>query len=434
MKNRINRIFLIPLLALIGICSLSQGRAMAQGGEPTKAETKLYGKTVSKPSVKACNKFLKTYPQSVYAKQLTDLRDSLIFFVETDRQDAVAVENFTQQYPQSRYTTRAEELLETLDTPETTESEAWTIATETIRTMDAGSAEALPFRYRNREYIAIFQAMAPDLAFGSVRISIIGKTGEGWEMSSETEIDKYISSEAMNRSVPVEKAQTLRIHGKKMLQFSYINYTAGNPRNLEYVANLIGIDGKDNCSAMFYGVNLSKDIPQKGEAFTIEGRSPETMAQGGLSREQAYLMEKLAGNKDLKKISEADALTDDAIAWWLAKNPKAMANAQTLTFGNLPEECSLVFAFKKARKENSKSFQAAVIDLRGYTVVVSLNKTTGKYILVWAETECKNKKKDRYLADIYFESNGSTLDLFYYKGKTTFKYHISLLAKTIRRQ
>lgn len=422
------------LVAILALCCMAHGTAMAQDGGPTKAETKLYGKTVSKPSVKACNKFLKSYPQSVYAKELTDLRDSLIFFAETDRQDAVAVENFTQQYPQSRYTSRATELLETLETPETTEADAWAIATEAISTMDAGSAEALPFRYRNREYIAVFQAMAPDLAFGSVRISILGKTGEGWEMSSETELDKYISSEAMNRSVPAEKAQTTRIHGKKMLQFSYLNYTAGSPRNLEYVANVVGVDGKDICSAMFYGVNLSRDIPQKHGAFTIEGRSPETMAQGGLSREQAFLLEKISGNKELKSISEADALTDDAIAWWLARNPKAMTNAQTLTFGSLPDESSLVAAFKKARKENSKSFQAAVIDLRGYTVVVALSKSSGKYSLVWAESECKNKKKDRYLADIYFESNGSTLDLFYYKGKTTFKYHVSLLAKTIRRQ
>lgn len=432
--NRFNTILRITVLAALGLCSVAHSTSMAQDTVTTKAETKLYGKTVSKPSVKACNKFLKTYPQSAYAKELTDLRDSLILFTETDRQDAIAVESFTQQYPRSRYTAQAAELLETLDTPTTTESEAWKIATESIRTMDAGSAEALPFRYRNREYIAVFQTLSPDLAFGSVRISILVKTEEGWTVDSEMEFDKYVSSESMNRSVPVEKAQALRVHGKKMLLFSYLNYTAGDPRNLEYVTNVVGMEGKEICSAMFYGVNLSKDIPQKHGEFTIEGRSPETMAQGGLSREQAFLMEKISDNKDLKKISEADALTDDAIAWWLAKNPKAMTSAQSLAFGNLPDECSLVAAFKKARKENSKSFQAAVIDLRGYTVVVSLSKTTGKYSLVWAETECKNKKKDRYLADIYFESNGSTLDLFYYKGKTTFKYHISLLAKTIRRQ
>lgn len=421
-------------LATLALCSMTYVTAMAQDSVPTKAETKLYGKTVSKPSVKACNKFLKTYPQSVYAGQLTDLRDSLVFFAETDRSDAIAVEDFTKQYPKSRYTPLAVELLETLETAETTDDEAWEAATAHIRTLDAGATEALPFRYRNREYVAVIQTMAPDLAFGSVRISTLAKTEGSWALESETELDKYISSETMNRSVPAEKARAIRIHGKKMLMFSYLNYTAGAPRNLEYVANVVGVDGKDICSAMFYGVNLSKDIPQKHGAFSIEGRSPETMAQGGLSREQAFLLERLADNKDLKKISDADALTDDAIAWWLARNPKAMTSAQNLSFGSLPDECSLVAAFKKARKENSKSFQAAVIDMRGYTAVVSLNKSNGKYSLVWAETECKNKKQDRYLADIYFESNGSTLDLFYYKGKTTFKYHISLLAKTIRRQ
>ena len=39
---------------------------------PNKAETTLYQKTVAKPSVKAADKFLKKYPESVYAQKVQD--------------------------------------------------------------------------------------------------------------------------------------------------------------------------------------------------------------------------------------------------------------------------------------------------------------------------------------------------------------------------
>ena len=40
----------------------------------TPAETKLYNKTLKKPSVKAYDKFLNKYPQSVYSLEILTLR------------------------------------------------------------------------------------------------------------------------------------------------------------------------------------------------------------------------------------------------------------------------------------------------------------------------------------------------------------------------
>ena len=47
-------------------------------GAQTKAETSLYGKTVKKFSIKAADKFLKKYPNSVYAPKVLHLKDSVM--------------------------------------------------------------------------------------------------------------------------------------------------------------------------------------------------------------------------------------------------------------------------------------------------------------------------------------------------------------------
>lgn len=48
------------------------------------------------------------------------------------------------------------------------------------------------------------------------------------------------------------------------------------------------------------------------------------------------------------------------------------------------------------------------------------------------EPVCKNKRTDKYIRSYFFESDGTTLDVVYYKGKTTFKNKISLASQSIR--
>ena len=140
----------------------------------------------------------------------------------------------------------------------------------------------------------------------------------------------------------------------------------------------------------------------------------------------------MADDRSLVQITRADALTDEAIAWWLENNPKAATSAKKLLFGQLPEECSIVEAFAKNRnKEKSGSYTAALFDIRGYTVVCERNGA-GEYALVWCEPKCKDRSRDKYLNTIYFEK-GATLCLYYYKGRTTFKYRINLSSKSITR-
>ena len=131
--------------------------------------------------------------------------------------------------------------------------------------------------------------------------------------------------------------------------------------------------------------------------------------------EISWLAARLRENKALVPLSKADLLTDTAIQWWIKKNPKAETTASKLTFGQLDPESSLVEAFKKARKEKGKNVNAAQFDVRGYTVICIQNRKEGNYTLVWCEPVCRNKKTDKYLDTFFFESDGTTLDLIYYR-------------------
>ena len=84
------------LISIAALMALSLGILSAQ----TPAETKLYNKTLKKPSVKAFEKFLAKYPSSVYSLEILTLRDSTLF-AAIDKEDAEAVEAFAAAHPDS---------------------------------------------------------------------------------------------------------------------------------------------------------------------------------------------------------------------------------------------------------------------------------------------------------------------------------------------
>jgi hypothetical protein len=212
------------------------------------------------------------------------------------------------------------------------------------------------------------------------------------------------------------------------LSFNYIN-SVDKGKNIEYVASLYEPAEGSVTHAMFYGRDMSGK-----DGLKIEGQCPEALSMVVLP-ENAWLLNRINSDSRMVPIAKADALTDDSIAWWLAKNPEAETRASRLNFGALDEESSLVAGFKTARsrdKDSSRSFTAAMFDIRDYTVIVAYSKTYKNYILVWCEPVCVNKNRDKLLNNIYFEDD-SSLALFYYKGKTTFKNRINLASRTIRR-
>ena len=149
-----------------------------------------------------------------------------------------------------------------------------------------------------------------------------------------------------------------------------------------------------------------------------------------LSAEVAWLVNRLRTNPMLVQLSKADYLTDASLKWWQERNPKALTAQQAkLAFGKLDKESSLVEAFQKAQKEKGKSYNVAKITLRNHVSVIAQSKSSGEYLLIWAEPVTKGKELRTY----YFENDGTTLDLVFYQGKSMFKLKISLASQAMRR-
>jgi hypothetical protein len=385
----------------------------------TPAETKLYNKTLKKPSVKAYDKFLNKYPDSVYAVEILTLKDSTLF-AAVDKEDAEAVEAFAAEHPSSPIIGQVEEIIARHNTSPLTREEALAA----VRALAPEAADAVGWRRGNRDY-----ALGLAAADGALRLYRCALSADGaWTLADTSVPERYNLDSKLTDCRLDGPVELVEINDKKYLSFNYIN-SVDKGKNIEYVASLYEPADESVTHAMFYGRDMSGK-----DGLKIEGQCPEALSMVVLP-ENAWLLNRINSDPRLVPIAKADALTDDSIAWWLAKNPEAETRASRLNFGALDEESSLVAGFKTARsrdKDSSKSFTAAMFDIRDYTVIVAYSKTYKNYILVWCEPVCVNKNRDKLLNNIYFEDD-SSLALFYYKGKTTFKNRINLASRTIRR-
>ena len=405
-----NRLFTIAAAAL-----LAMGTLHAQA----PAETKLYNKTLKKPSVKAYDKFLKKYPSSVYSIEIRTLKDSTLF-AAVDQEDAAAVEAFAAAHPDSPIADQVEAVIARHNTSPLTREEALAA----LRALAPSAADAVGYRRANRDYA--LGLAAADGALALYRGSL-GADG-AWTLADTPAPERYTLDPKLSDCRLDGPVELVEINGKNLLSFNYIN-SADNNKNIEYVASLYDPEDGSFTHAMFYGRDMSGK-----DGLKVEGQCPEALSTLA-TPENAWLLNRINSDPRLVPIAKADALTDDSIAWWLEKNPNAETNASRLNFGALDEESSLVAGFKVARsrdKDSSKSFTAAMMDIRDYTVIVAYSKTYKNYILVWCEPVCKDKNRDKLLNNIYFEDDAN-LALFYYKGRTTFKNRINLASRTIRR-
>ena len=334
-------------------------------GAQTRAETSLYGKTMKKPSVKAADKFLKKYPASVYAPKVQQMKDSLLLLDYIDANVNLL-----------------------------TKEEALQVA--------GGAVDAIGWKKDRVQHVL---ALDPDLT-----LRVLAPDGSLEEQRSIPVYSMEASPQPLQLVTPMEWISPLG--GQR----NYIHFAYRNG-NSEYVEALYLPEEDLVNQALFYGTPLPD--------AQIEGQSPEMMEGLSLSAEQAFLVGLLKENPSLIRLSKADLLTDESIRWWREKNPKAETSASKLVFGRLDPESSLVAACKGAPKEKGKNSSAALFDIRGYTVICVVKN--GDYSLVWCEPVCRNRKTDKYIRSFFYESDGTTLDLVYYKGKTTFKKKISLL-------
>ena len=353
---------IICLMTLLALALMLPAAASAQ----SRAETSLYGKTLKKATVKDADKFLKKYPSSVYAPQVQQLKDSLLYL----------------QFVKDNVSQLAKE--------------------EALRV--AGAAlDAVGWKKDGKEHV-----LALDEDF---TLRILSADGQLEETRS---LQRYSMEDAPGS---LSLVQPMTVTAPFSAQRQYIRFSYRNGAS-EYVEALYRPEEDLLSQALFYGTPL--------EDGCIEGQSPELMEGVTQTAELAWLAARLKENASLLPLSKADMLTDASIQWWLKKNPKAETTASKLSFGQLDAESSLVEAYKKARKESGKNCNVAVFDVRGYTVICAGTKKGGDYTLLWCEPVCKSRKTDKYIHSIFFENDGTTLDVVYYKARTTFKNKISL--------
>lgn len=384
------RFTLYLLAALLVLCAGAPAQAQS------KKETKLYEKTLKTRTAAAYGKFLKKFPESVYAAEISALRDTLLYISPVSADEAFDI--LTGLLPELQRDENQPQIL-----------------------------KAIGYRDEGRDYV-LGVCIAPLIVpSGSVRVYGSECIKGVWQPVFTADYERYHLNEMADAlSFLLGQVELVKIGGQRWLHAAYRNVPVDG-QVLEHVETLLEPLGSTAVSAVFYGK------PLDGQKRRIEGQSPESLVAAELRSEEInYLLAAMTEDPSLVQIAQADALTDEAIAWWLDNNPKAATSASKLLFGQLPEECSIVEAFKKNRnKETSGKYTAALFDIRGYTVVCVRNGA-GEYSLVWCEPKCKDRSRDKYLNTIYFEK-GATLCLYYYKGRTTFKYRINLANKSIVR-
>ena len=356
-----------------------------------KAETKLYQKTLSKPSVEAFDKFLKKYPSSVYASDILARKDTLLNISPYDMTQAAAIA-------------------------------AGLLPSDAVFRAIADRREAV-----DRIYAVCLSGEG--LALDQVRIVSFRQVRGDWEQESVYDAPAADPGETDCRYF-MDSTSVLTIRDTRYLRFNYMLASLDGSTQT-YVAAAYAPQTDDFGCVAFEGNSELKD--GDSAPYRLSGRVNE-MALSGMERPFMRLMlQDVRNNPLLEEIPENFWLTDAAINWWLTQNPDALTTATHLKFNILQEESSLVEEYKNAKgKKNSSKYTAAMFDHRGYTVIVVYQKDDKNYVLAWAETECADHYRDRLLNSIAFDA-ANTLARSYYHGNRTFKYRLNLTSKNLRR-
>ena len=372
----------ILLCALLLAC----GTASAQ----KKAETKLFNKTLANPTLASFDKFLGKYPNSVYAPVILGKKDTLLNVSPYSMEDAAAI---------------AAPFL-----GEGAQYKAWGARKEAV------------------DRIHTLAISADSLDLGYIRLLTLIRGKNGWSVDNSYDLPGF-EDEEMASAAFVDSCCFVRILKKDCLRFNCLMSSQDGSRQ-DYVAAIWNPLDEQFYRVMFSG----KNILDKGDApYRIQGRSDFKLQSATNRPEMQLLARDIDANANLVAVSDADYLTDEAMQFWLKNNPDALTTARKVAAATLPAESSLVEAYQKAKgKQNSSKYRAAMFDFRGYTVIVAYQKESDDYILAWVEPECKNHYRDRLLNSISFTS-ASTLEMFYYHGNRTFKYHLNLASKALSR-
>lgn len=355
----------------------------------TRAETRQYGKTVAAGDVKSFDKFLKKYPDSVYAPDILARKDTLLNITPYSLFDAEGI--------------------------------AGPFAGENAL------FKAVPSRKDAVDRIDVIAVRADSLKTGEFRVMTLLKDNrDSWNM--ESCYDRIVFDDEEISSVEfVDTSFVASISHSTCLFFNCL-LSSGNGLHQDYLA-VAYFPARDVISTeLFSGKNI---LGKDESGYRILGRMEQADAVS--APEKNLLRKMISDNTRLEKVSDADYYTDQAIEFWLNNNPEALTTAKSIKASAIPEGSSLIDSYKAAKgKQSSSKYTAAMFDLRGYTIIVVYAKSSGEYILAWVEPECKDHNRDRLLNSIEFE-DANSLEMFYYQGRRYFKYHYNLTSKTLRR-
>ena len=356
----------------------------------TKAESRLYARTTEKPSLEAFDKFLKRFPNSVYAAEISARKDTLLSISPYGEAEAEAI--LAGFAPGALY-------------------------------------KVFPERKEAVDRIYGVCIAGSGLEETRVRLYALVRGENGWALEYAYEPSVSAFKPGWTKQF-ADSSSVHEIAGSKCFR---LNCLASSPdgREMNYVAFAWTPSGDSFISLAFTGKNVLR--PGEDMPYHIEGRIEDNMLVNADRPETRLLIASINENPCLEQIPAEDYLTDAAIDWWLEQNPDAIGSATKLNFNILPENSSLVSSFESAKdKKSSARYSAALFDIRGYSVIVVRQKADGQYVLAWAEPECKDHYRDRLLNSIKFE-DANTLEMFYYHGNRHFDYKLNLSAKTVKR-
>ena len=372
---------LILILSLLVLPALP---AVAQ----TKAETRQYGKTVAAGDLKSFDKFLKKYPNSVYAQDILARKDTLLNITPYSLSDA-----------------------ESIASPFIGENALF---------------KAVPSRKEAVDRIDVIAVKADSLKVGEFRLMVLLKgSGDVWNLDSS--YDRIVFDDEDISSVELVDSSFVANVSRAGCLFFNCLLSSADRTHQDYLA-VAWFPSKDIVSTeLFSGKNI---LGEDESGYRILGRMEQADAA---TPEKNLLRKMISENARLEKVSDADYFTDQAIDFWLENNPDALTTATSIKASAIPEGSSLIDRYKAAKgKQSSSKYTAAMFDIRGYTTIVVYVKSSGDYILAWVEPECKDHNRDRLLNNIEFE-DANSLEMFYYQGRKYFKYHYNITSKTLRR-
>ena len=374
------------------LCAVLLAAAPAGAYSQTKAETRQYNKAVGKPSVQAFDRFLKKYPSSVYAAEISARRDTLLSISPYSSAEAEAI--LSEYLP--------------------------------------SGALFLAFPDRKDAVDRIYGVCisSSELDLGHVKLYTAVRGEDGWTLADSYESPTAaLASEGASRQF-VDSTAVFEIRGDRYFMFNFLTSAADSDK-MSYTAATWSPAGDAYSEVVFEGHDILQ--PGEGLPFHIEGRVNENSIMNPGRPEAKLMTAAMNENPCLKQIPAGDYLTDAAIDWWLEQNPDATTSATKLNFNILPDNSSLVEQFEASRDRKSSSrYTAALFDIRGYSVIVVKQKADGNYVLAWAEPECEDHYRDRLLNSITFE-DANTLEMFYYHGNRHFDYKLNLTSKTVKR-